>query len=118
MKRETLVMELNKTAAVFRCPLSTLAIDGYGEAFEGVPDADFVRACRRAREECDFMPTIKQLRAFLPDRRGQAAIEETNRWLARNAASRPKSWPRLGPTEPTPVGELVGRYLDPPDKVH
>lgn len=119
MKRETLVLELNKTAAVFRSPLSTLAIDGYAEAFEDACEADFVRACRRARQECEFMPTIKQLRQFLPDRRGEAAIAETNRWLAQSAAHRPRNWPRLGPSEPTPVADLVAPYLGPPpDKIH
>jgi hypothetical protein len=116
---ETLALELNKTAAVFRSELSALAIDGYWEAFERDSDDDFVKACRRARAECDFMPTIKQLRSFMPDRRGLAAIGATERYLRRNRqlAERQAPWPRRL-AEPTSVAELAAPYLEPPDKIH
>ncbi len=124
MTYKLLVLELNKTAAVFRTELTTLGIDGYWEAFERDDDGDFVTACRRARAECDYMPTIKQLRMFLPDRRAKAAMAATERYLKREQrdASKLAPWPtdrperrrRLEPGEPTPVGELVGPYLEPP----
>lgn len=118
MNRAVLVIELNKTSAVFRCELSAPAYEGYWEAFHLETDADFARACRRAREELDFMPTIKQLRMYLPDRRVRAAVEATNRYLRQLTAPR-KPWPaRIGPDDPTPVAELVGKYLVPPDEVH
>jgi hypothetical protein len=123
MTRKVLVLELNKTAAVFRTELSPPAYEGYWEAFHTEIDQDFARACRRAREELDFMPTIKQLRHFLPDRRGREAVEATNRYLAKLEACRPKAWPkqidrRRGNSEPTPVTELVAPYLGPSDKRH
>ena len=117
MKYETFALELSKTAAVFgTAKLSTVAIDAYWEVFEHEDDQDFIEACRRARADCDFMPTICQLRAFIPQ--GRKAEAETNRWLAQNAAARPKSWPRLPPSNPTSVSELLEPWMQEPGKVH
>ncbi len=117
MNRKTFAVELSKTAGAFRAELGDFGIEAYWEAFEDETDAEFVQACRRAREECDFMPTIKELRKFLPDRRARAVREETKLWLAKNASySRKKPWPRLG--EPTPVAELVAPYLGPTTEKH
>ena len=118
-RRKTFAPELAKTAGAFRAELGEFGIEAYWEAFETETDADFVQACRRAREECDFMPTIKELRKFLPDRRARLVRQQTERWLAENAAhSRKRPWPRLGPTEPTPVAELVAPHMKPPDRIH
>jgi len=116
-RRKTFAPELSRTVGAFRAELDEFGIEAYWEAFQTETDADFSNACRRAREECDFMPTIKELRKFLPDRRARAAKEETDRWLRRNeqlSAKARASWRQLGPDEPTPVGELLGPWMEPP----
>lgn len=119
MKYETLVLELNKIAVALQtAKLSTATYEVYWEHFAGEADEDFTRACFRAQGECEFFPTIKQLRMYLPDRRARAAVEATDRYLRQLTAPR-KPWPaRIGPEDPTPAAELVGKYLVPPDEVH
>ena len=120
MNRSLLVVELNKTAAVFRVELSAPAYEGYWEAFAAESDADFTRACFRARAECDFFPTIRELRKFLPSRESRRAVAETDRYLRHMrqiGAKAAASWPaRIGPSDPTPVAELLGPYLQEPAK--
>jgi hypothetical protein len=123
MKFETLVLELNKIAVALQtAKLSTATYEVYWEHFQGEVDEDFSRACAAAREHCDYFPTIKQLRAFLPDRRARAALEQTDRLIARQQLVGRKAWEtwprRIGPEDPTPVAELVGAWMEPPDEVH
>lgn len=122
MTREQFALELNMTASVLppRTELSVLALDAYWQAFRTESHTDFSRACRRAREELDYMPTIKQLRTFLPSRASRTAIEATDRYLRdmhQIAARARTTWPaRIGPSDPTPVAELVGPWLEPPGR--
>jgi len=115
-RRKTFAPELAKTAGAFRAELGEFGIEAYWEAFCTETDADFARACRLAREQCEFMPTIRELRRFLPDRTSRKAIEATDRYIRQQqlaAAKAHASWPaRIGPQDPTPVAELVGQYLD------
>ena len=95
MTRKTLGIELNKTAAVFRTELSTLAVDGYWESLRDYSDDDFAWACKHARETCGFMPTIRDLLAMLrPRRQMSASREETNEYVRQLEAWTPKEpWP-------------------------
>lgn len=68
MYKTVFAMEMAKTADVFRVQLSDLAMEAYWEAFETAGDDDFRRACKRARAECEFMPTIRQIGSFLPSK--------------------------------------------------
>ncbi len=68
MRKDVFAVELNKTAAVFRTELNEALMAGYWEAFSDQTDDGFTGACKRARVECDFFPTIKELRRFLPVR--------------------------------------------------
>jgi hypothetical protein len=113
-RRKTFAPEMSKTAGAFRAELGEFGIEAYWEAFQTETDQDFAQACRRAREECDFMPTIKALRQFLPDRRARAAVEATDRYLRENQqlSERLAPWPRRIEPEPTPVAELVAPYLE------
>lgn len=68
MYKTTFATELDKTAAVFRVELTAPAIEAYWEAFETADDDDFRKACRKARTECEFMPTIRQIAKHLPSK--------------------------------------------------
>jgi hypothetical protein len=123
MTYETLVLELNKTAAAMQtAKLSTASYELYWEHFGGEADEDFARACFLAREACDYFPTIRQLRAFLPDRRARVSLQTTGAQIARQRLAAMKaydSWPRrLGRQDPTPACELVGVWMGPAPTAH
>ena len=104
--------EMAKTAAVLRAELSDPLLEGFWEAFEGADIEAFSKACRRAREELDFMPSIHELRRLMPALRGPSPEAlATDAYLKQLTAS---PWPkdaerlrlRLPPPQPKAETEM------------
>ena len=115
MSFEVMALELNKTAAVFRTELSAVAIETYWESLSSYGKDDLHWAFKRARETCEFMPTIRDLLELLRPRRQRALAEY------KPAPYERKPWPerkRRGQSEPTPVADLVAPYIGPTDEKH
>jgi hypothetical protein len=75
MSFEVMALELNKTAAVFRSELSAVAIETYWESLSGYGAEDLHWAFKRARENCEYMPTIRDLLELLRPRRQRQLAE-------------------------------------------
>lgn len=91
--RPHFVSELNMLGAVLKGHVTEPLLMAFWQDFEDVTFEDFRVACKRARRELDFFPSVRELRSFLP-RREQPMDPQLKRLLDPWVRNEP--WPEKG----------------------
>lgn len=116
MTRDEFAVELVKLAAALKQPLSKPLQDVFWEEFGDESLDVFRRACKRARRELDFFPSIREMRGFIghkPPPPDPLLVRLLQPWVRKEPwpAEVEKRLPRPAPTPPSELERAIRERL-------